>query len=88
MGALGFSVLQFWLFFRTVFVPKDFSLSVYLRFLALGEFFFAVLGDFFFGFAVSNIPQCPPFYIFPLSCLLRLFYCLKFPRILPHGIFS
>ena len=25
-------------------------------------------------------------YIFPLSCLLRLFYCLKFPRILSRGI--
>ena len=23
---------------------------------------FAVLGDFFFGFAVYNIPQCPPLY--------------------------
>ena len=26
-------------------------------------------------------------YIFALSCLLRLFYCLKFPRVLYHGIF-
>ena len=25
-------------------------------------------------------------YIFPLSCLLRLFYCLKFPRVLSRGI--
>ena len=40
--------------------------------------------------AISLFRFCRVFgyvYIFPLSCLLRLFYCLKFPRILSHGIF-
>ena len=39
--ALGFSVLQFWLFFRSffsVFVPKDFGFSV-LVFIAVCGFF-------------------------------------------------
>ena len=33
-----------------------------MRFSVLAEFFggFAVLDDFFFDFAVSNIPQCTP----------------------------
>ena len=33
-----------------------------MRFSVLAEYFggFVVLDDFFFGFAVSNIPQCPP----------------------------
>ena len=30
-----------------------------MRFSVLAEFF-AVLDDYFFGFAVSNTPQCPP----------------------------
>ena len=35
----------------------------YMRFPVLIEFFFfgfSVLDDFFYGFAVSNGPQCPP----------------------------
>ena len=33
-----------------------------MRFSVLADFFggFADLDDFFFGFAVSHIPQCPP----------------------------
>ena len=28
---------------------------------------FAVLDDFFFGFPVSNIPQCPPLHSLPIN---------------------
>ena len=52
----------------SVFVENNSSFSVLssnmvcIRFSVLAEFFdrFAVLDDFFFSFAVSNIPNCPP----------------------------
>ena len=35
---------------------------------------------------ITLLSCCWDIYIFLLSCLLRLFYCLKFPRILSRGI--
>ena len=39
-GALGFSVLRFWLFFRSVFVAKDFGFSVLVVIAVCGFFVF------------------------------------------------
>ena len=96
-GTLGFSVLRFWLSFRSVFrflcqktlvfrfwcslrfadfwffsirfsvfVENNSGFSVLLSNVVCIRFwpnFLAILDDFFFGFAVSNIPQCPPQYM-------------------------
>ena len=39
-GALGFSVLRFWLFFRSVFAAKDFGFSVLVVIAVCGFFVF------------------------------------------------
>ena len=47
-GALGFSVLQFWLFFRSVFVAKDLGFLV-LGVIAVCRFFLFLASGFRFS---------------------------------------
>ena len=62
----GFSVLVpnvvfgFSYFFFSIWTYLD--IQFWLRFSVLADFVcgFAVLDEFFFGFAFSSIPQCPP----------------------------
>ena len=57
-----------------------------MRFSVLPEFFcgFAIWDDFFFGFAVSNTPQCPPPYKLPF-CSTEATKLVIFQFKLLHG---